>query len=108
MQRLCNWSRGQRMCRCWPTALPTPSAWASLQQAQGRSDQALATLDAFMQLAQQRHVAPMLLAQCAALRVQLELARGDLPAAQHWAATSGLSANDVLGYLREREYLTLV
>ncbi len=84
------------------------AALARLQQAQGRSDQALATLDAFIQLAQQRHVAPVLLAQGAALRVQLELARGDLPAAQHWAATSGLSANDVLGYLREREYLTLV
>src|SRR2546425_1249752 len=83
---------------------------ARLQQAQGRDDQALATLDTFMQLAQQRHVAPLLLAQGAALRAQLELAQGDLPAASRWAASSGLSANDVLavpGYLHEREYLTL-
>jgi len=96
------------------------AALARLRQAQGKDDQALATLDAFMQWAQQRHVAPVLLAQCAVLRAQLELMRGQLQAARHWADCSGLSANDDLrylpprqdspiyrGYLREREYLTL-
>jgi len=96
------------------------AALARLRQAQGKDDQALATLDIFLQRAQQCHFAPVLLAQCAALRAQLELVRGQLQAARHWAESSGLSANDDLrylpprqdspiyrGYLREREYLTL-
>ncbi len=83
------------------------AAVARLQQAQGRYDQALATLDAFLQLARQRHVASLLLAQAAALRAQLELAGGDLPAARHWAASSGLSADDDPCYLHEQAYLTL-
>src|SRR3989442_3336594 len=83
------------------------AALARLQQAQGKDDQALATLDAFMQLAQQRHVATLLLAQGAALRAQLELAQGDLPAAYHWAASSGLSTGDVPWYPDEQAYLTL-
>ena len=83
------------------------AACARLQHAQGRSAQALATLDGFVQLAQQRHVAPVLLAQAAALRAQLELARGDLPAAHHWAASSGLSVDDGPCYLCEPAYLTL-
>jgi len=80
---------------------------ARLEMARGRAEQALATLDGFEQLAQQRHFAPVLLAQCAALRAQLEMARGHLQAAHYWAENSGLSANDDLSYLREREYLTL-
>jgi LuxR family transcriptional regulator, maltose regulon positive regulatory protein len=80
---------------------------ARLQQARGRHDQALATLDAFLQLAQQRHFAPLLLAQAAALQAQLKLAQGELPAARQWAASSGLPTDDGLCYPREPAYLTL-
>jgi LuxR family maltose regulon positive regulatory protein len=96
-----------------PLAVDADTAWlgyatqARLEMARGRAEQALATLDGFERLAQQRHFAPVLLAQCAALRVQLEMARGHHQAARSWAESSGLSANDVLSYLREREYLTL-
>jgi len=83
------------------------AALARLQRAQGRSEQALATLDAFLQVAHQRHIAPLLLAQAAALRAQLELARGDLPAARHWAASCGLAPAGGLCYRREPAYLTL-
>ena len=83
------------------------AALARLQHARGRDDQALATLDTFMQLAQHRHVAPALLSQVAALRAYLELAQGQLQAASHWLEASGLSATDAPSYPREQEYLTL-
>ena len=83
-------------------------ALARLQQARGESNQALATLDAFAQVADQRGFAPALLAHGAAVRAQVELARGNLAAAIHWADTSGLSSSDdSLDYPREQEYLTL-
>ena len=42
------------------------------------------------------------------MRAQVELARGNLAAAIHWADTSGLSPFDApLDYPREQEYLTL-
>lgn len=90
------------------------SSLARLQQARGRYDLALATLDAFVLLAQQRPIPPLLMAQSAAMRAHMELAQGNLSAARHWENTSGLSTNDPLGrdeygpYQREREYLTLV
>ncbi len=83
------------------------AALARLQHARGRDDQALATLDTFMQLAQHRHVAPALLSQVTALRAYLELAQGQLQAASHWLEASGLSATDAPSYPREQEYLTL-
>src|SRR5437868_2717457 len=83
------------------------AALARLQHARGRDDQALATLDTFMQLVQHRHVAPALLSQVAALRAYLELAQGQLQAASHWLEASGLSATDAPSYPREQEYLTL-
>jgi LuxR family maltose regulon positive regulatory protein len=90
------------------------AALARLRLSRGRDDQALAVLDAFLQLAHHRHIAPVLLAQAEAEKARIELARDNLPAALHWAATSGLSVNDPLGrdecgpyYPREREYLTL-
>jgi LuxR family transcriptional regulator, maltose regulon positive regulatory protein len=47
--------------------------------------------------------------QGAAVRVQLELAQGDLAAAIRWVDASGLSVDDEnLSYLREGEYLALV
>ncbi len=79
-----------------------------LEMARERYDQALATLDDFEQLSQQRPIAPALKAQCAAMRAHVELARGNLQAALHWVSTSGLSVTDRCSYLSEREYLTLV
>src|SRR6266566_2242815 len=83
-------------------------ALARLQQARGESNQALATLDAFAQVADQRGFAPALLAHGAAVRAQLELGQGNLGAAIHWAETHGLSEVSELSYPREQEYLTLV
>jgi LuxR family maltose regulon positive regulatory protein len=83
------------------------AALARLRLSRGRDDQALATLVAFLQLAHHRHIAPVLLAQAIAMKAHIELARGNLPEALHWAATSGLSVNDRPSYPREREYLTL-
>jgi LuxR family transcriptional regulator, maltose regulon positive regulatory protein len=83
------------------------AALVRLLLARGRDDQALATLDSFLQLAHDRHIAPVLLAQAIAMKAHVELARGNLALALHWAATSGLSVNDRLSYPREREYLTL-
>ena len=84
-------------------------ALARLQQAQSNSREALAALDGLVQLAEQRHFAPHLMTQEAAVRARLELAHGNVAAAIHWADTSGLSANDDdLPYPREGEYLTLV
>jgi len=84
------------------------AALTRLEMARGRCDQALATLDDFEQLSQQRPIAPALKAQCAAIRARVELARGNLQAALHWAATSGPSVTDTFSYLSEREYLALV
>jgi LuxR family maltose regulon positive regulatory protein len=84
------------------------TALARLQQARGNFREALATLDAFEHLAEQRHFAPHLLSQGAAVRARLELAQGNVAAAIHWADTSGLSASDDdLPYPREGEYLAL-
>jgi LuxR family maltose regulon positive regulatory protein len=80
---------------------------ARLEQARGRHNQALATLDAFLQLAQQRYIAPELMSQATAMRAHLMLAQGNLQAALHWLNGSDLSANTPLNYLREREYLIM-
>jgi LuxR family maltose regulon positive regulatory protein len=82
-------------------------ALARLQQARGRYNQALATLDAFVQLARQRDITSVLMSHTAAIRAHIELAQGNLQAALRWAATSGISTTDPLNYLCEREYLTL-
>ena len=85
------------------------TALARLQQARGNSREALATLDALAHLGEQRHFAPHLGTQVAAVRAQFELAQGNLLAAIHWADASGLSAtDDDLPYPREGEYLALV
>jgi LuxR family maltose regulon positive regulatory protein len=83
------------------------AALAHLHQARRRYDQALTTLDTFMQLAELRHMVPVLIAQAAAMRAHIELARDNLPAARRWRDTCRLSVNDPPDYLREREYLTL-
>ena len=82
-------------------------ALARLLQARGNYSGALATLDAFAQLARQRHFVPHLLAHGAAVRVQVELAQGNLAAATRWKDEMSISVDDLLSYPREREYLTL-
>ncbi|MBV9691125.1 MAG: hypothetical protein JO202_15615 [Ktedonobacteraceae bacterium] len=85
------------------------TALARLQQARGDNSGALSTLDAFIQVAHQRHFVPWLVACVLAVRAQVELARGNLSAASQWAEQCGLSLEDEdLAYLHEREYLTLV
>ena len=84
------------------------TALARLQQARGKTREALATLDGLVQVAEQRHFPPDLMTQGAAVRAQLELAQGNLAAAMRWAEASGLSAtDDDLPYPREGAYLTL-
>jgi LuxR family maltose regulon positive regulatory protein len=78
-----------------------------LQVAHGAYDGALSILDAFRQLAQQRRLAPVLLAKCAALHAWVQLARGELKAAGQWVERNGPSATEVPSYLHEQEYLTL-
>ncbi len=83
-------------------------ALARLQQARGEYSRALATLDAFMDLARQRHFVPQLLARGRAVRAQVELAQANLAAAIRWADESGLSlADEDLSYPLEQEYLAL-
>jgi LuxR family maltose regulon positive regulatory protein len=85
------------------------SSLARLQQARGNSREAHATLDALAHLAEQRHFAPNLPTLGAAVRVQLDLAQGNLAAAIRWAETSGLSStDDDLPYPLEAEYLILI
>jgi len=83
-------------------------ALARLQQARGEYSRALATLDAFTNLASLRHFVPQMLARGKAVRAQVELAQANLAAAIRWADGSGLSlADEDLSYPREQEYLIL-
>ncbi len=83
-------------------------ALARLQQARGENTQALATLDAYAQVAYPHGFAPVLLAQGAAVRAQVELAQGNLAAALHWVETHDVPGDSDPRYAREQEYLTLV
>ena len=81
---------------------------ARLQMARAEHNQALTTLDTFTHLGQERSFASYLIARGAAIRAHVGLAQGNLRAATSWVEQSGISTeNDDLGYLREREYLTL-
>jgi LuxR family maltose regulon positive regulatory protein len=85
------------------------TALAHLEQALGKTREALAALDALAHLARQRHFPAHQMSQVAAARAQLELAQGNVAAAIHWADTCGLSTeDDELSYPHEGEYLTLV
>jgi ATP/maltotriose-dependent transcriptional regulator MalT len=84
------------------------TALARLLQARGNIREALATLDALSNLAEQRHFPPHLVTQVTALRAQLDLALGNQAAAIRWADSIGLSLDDEnLSYPREGEYLAL-
>ncbi len=82
-------------------------ALARVQQARGHSAAALATLEAFMQLARERQFVQLLIDQAAMLRARLQLLQGDLPAAMRWADGSDLSPDDEISFPREAAYLTL-
>lgn len=83
------------------------TALARLHQARGAYADAQATVDAFLQVAQQRHFFPLLVAQVVAVRAPVELAAGNLAAAVRWADSTGSWTADESLYLREREYLAL-
>lgn len=82
---------------------------ARIQQAQGNWAAAIDTLDLAYQIGQEAQVS-LVVTQAAALRARLQLAQGDLSAAEVWAANSGLSPDDAqAGHpgWREVEYLLL-
>ncbi len=83
------------------------TALAQVQQAQGHSEAALMTLEAFIWLAQERKFFPLLIERAMALRARLQLLQGDLPAALHWAEASGLALADEISFPREAAHLTL-
>ena len=83
------------------------AALAQVHQARGDSGAALGTLQAFIQLAQERKFIPLLIEHVLALRARLQLWQGNLPAALHWVEASGLSPTDDLDFPREAAYLTL-
>jgi LuxR family transcriptional regulator, maltose regulon positive regulatory protein len=80
---------------------------ARVQHARGDDDGARASLAAFSDVATQRHFPPYLQARGVALQIQFELARGNLTPARRWLASSGPSADDILSFPREQEYLLL-
>ena len=73
----------------------------------GATEAALATLEAFMQLAREHQLFPLLIERAAAMRARLQLLQGDLPAALRWADASGMSPDDEISFPREAAYLTL-
>jgi LuxR family maltose regulon positive regulatory protein len=84
-------------------------ALARVQQAQGNWTDALDTLERAYEMGQSGQVS-LVMTQAAALRAGLQLAQGDLGAAEAWAANSGLSPEDPEvdhPSWREVEYLTL-
>jgi LuxR family transcriptional regulator, maltose regulon positive regulatory protein len=82
-------------------------ALARLCQARGNSADALAALDAFMRLARERQLFPLLIERAMAMQARFQLQQGDLPAALRWAEASGLTVDDEPYFPREAAYLTL-
>jgi LuxR family maltose regulon positive regulatory protein len=82
-------------------------ALARLQQARNDPAGAHATLERLAELGRQRGFDPLVLAQGRAAQARLWLAQGELDAAIGWAETSGLRADERLGFPREQEQLTL-
>lgn len=82
-------------------------ALARLYQARGNYKSALMTLDELAEQARICHFVPHLHARGAAVRVEIELAAGNVASPALWAGASGLSPTDAVNYLQEREYLTL-
>jgi LuxR family maltose regulon positive regulatory protein len=81
-------------------------ALARLQQAQGKHIAAIATLEAFVDLAQRRRFVAHLMQRGIAAQAALRLRQGQRAAAIAWAEASDLHADDDLSFPREAEYLT--
>jgi len=79
---------------------------ARIQQAQGKTAMAHATMDAAIRVAEDTGV-PRLIAFAAGQQADLWLRQGNIPAAARWAQASGLDVTDELTFLREPEYLAL-
>jgi LuxR family maltose regulon positive regulatory protein len=82
-------------------------ALARVQHARGHGEAALATLDAFIQLARERQFFELLIDQAAVRQARLQLLQGDLGAALRWAEASGLAPADEISFPREAAHLTL-
>jgi LuxR family transcriptional regulator, maltose regulon positive regulatory protein len=82
-------------------------ALARLQQAQGKHIAAIATLEAFVDLAQRRRFVAHLMQRGIAAQAALRLRQGQRAAAIAWAEASDLHADDDLNFSREAAYLTL-
>ena len=82
-------------------------ALARLKWAHSDPAGALQTLDEFIELAGQRHVAQPLIAQARATQAQIVVGQGDLRAAIRWAESSSRTPHDALSFPLEYEQLTL-
>jgi LuxR family maltose regulon positive regulatory protein len=81
---------------------------AFIQQAQGDADGARARLRQARQIQARQPHPPPGGPQVEAAQAWLALRQGDVAAAAEWARSSGLSLDQKLTHLREREYLTVV
>ncbi|HMA38364.1 MAG TPA: LuxR C-terminal-related transcriptional regulator [Chloroflexia bacterium] len=81
---------------------------AFVKQARGEAEGASALMRQALQLAERPHVAQSSAAHVAAAQAWLFLRQGDAAAAGGWVQRSGLSVDQELHHVREREYLTLV
>ncbi len=83
-------------------------ALVRLRLARGEVASALATLDAFTEMAHQRGFLPELVERTEAMRAEIALAVGDVDTAVRWADASRLSSEDAeLPFRREPAYLAL-
>ena len=78
-----------------------------LKQIQGDLDQAQQAIQQAEELTRTHTLALRAESWVKAFRAQLWLAQGNLAAATHWAAQSGLNTTDEFSYLREAEYFAL-
>jgi LuxR family maltose regulon positive regulatory protein len=78
-----------------------------VQQAKGEYGAAIATLEDFLRLANQRNFFTSALSRASAERARVWTKQGDLVAAVRWTDVSGLHPSDEPGYPREEEYLIL-
>ena len=81
-------------------------AMAQLRSTVGDHDEAAQLLDQAQQL--YRHGFYPDVRPLAAMRARLDVARGDLAAAEEWAHERGVTTGDEATYLREYDHLTLV
>ncbi len=98
----------QQVGGAW-VALVLYRSLARVRQAQGKWTDALAALDQASQSGQSAQIS-LVVTLAAALRARLQLAQGNLGAAEVWAANSGLSPDDPEAShpgFREVEYLSL-